>query len=169
MPKRTVGIAIVAIGVAIAIWALFFRGSEEDRIRAAIVKAAAAVKVVPGENPVMRAARVKGDMADVIAKDVAFSVPELPSSDQGVGKGRDPLVGAAISIASVFEEADVTVVFSQVTIDPGGSSASATTTVTLSGLRGGQRERDIRKVSFVLRKEGEWRISEITVYPKAVD
>ncbi|MGZ3416456.1 MAG: hypothetical protein ACXVEF_04115 [Polyangiales bacterium] len=162
MPKRSLGIAIVGIAVTIIIWALFFRGSEEDRIRAAIVKAAAAVKVIPGENPVMRAARVKGDLVDVMEKDVAFSVPEL----NDVGKGRDPLVGAAISISSVFEEADVNVVFSQVTIEPGGHSAAATTTVTLSAMRGGQRERDVRKVSFVLRKDAEWRISEVTVYPK---
>ena len=162
MPKRAIGIAIVGVLLAIGIWALFSRGSEDDRIRQAIVKAAGAVKVVSGENPVMRAARVKGDLVEVMEKDVSFSVPEL----NDVGKGRDALIAAALGLGSVFEEADVTVVFSQVAIDPGGAGAAATTTVTLSSIRGGQRERDVRRVSFVLRKDGDWRISEVTVYPK---
>lgn len=164
MPKRTLGIAIVVTAAIIAVWALFFRGSEDDKVRAAIVKAATAVRVLSGENPVMRAARVKGDLVDVVEKDVAYTVPDLPG--EGVGKGRDPLIGAAISISSVYEEAEVTVVFSKVTIEPGGNGASATTTVTLSAQRGGQRERDVRKVSFGLRKDGDWKISEVTVYPK---
>jgi hypothetical protein len=164
MPKRTVGIAIVVTAAIIAVWALFFRGSEEDKIRAAIVKAATAVKVISGENPVMRAARVKGELVEVLEKDVAYTVPDLPA--EGVGKGRDPLIGAAISMASIYEEAEVTVLFSKVTIEPGGNGASAITTVTLSAQRGGQRERDVRKVSFALRKDGDWKISEVTVYAK---
>jgi hypothetical protein len=164
MPKRTVGIAIVVTAALIAVWALFFRGSEEDRVRAAIMKAASVVKVVSGENPIVRAARVKGDLVEVVEKDVSYTVPDLPG--EGVGKGRDPLIAAAVSIASVYEEAEVTVAFGDVTIEPSGKGAAATTTVTLSAQRGGRRERDVRKVSFALRKDGEWKIAELTVYPK---
>jgi hypothetical protein len=145
--KRTIGIAIVIAAAAVALWAIFFRGSDEDRIRAVIVKAATAVRVVEGENPVLRAARVKGDLGETLDRDVAFTVPELNASGEGVGKGRDAAVAAALSA--------------------GGLWASAQTTVTLSAIRGGQRERDVRQVSFELRKlDGEFRIVAVTVQPR---
>jgi hypothetical protein len=165
--KRTIGIAIVIAAAAVALWAIFFRGSDEDRIRAVIVKAATAVRVVEGENPVLRAARVKGDLGETLDRDVAFTVPELNASGEGVGKGRDAAVAAALSAGGLWSSAEVSIAFSRVTVDPGGNTASAQTTVTLSAIRGGQRERDVRQVSFELRKlDGEFRIVAVTVQPR---
>src|SRR5687768_356806 len=76
--KRWAAIAVGSLAIALAIWALFFRGgSEEDAIRGVVKKTAEAVKVIEGENPVMRATRVRSELLETLAKDVSVSIPEL--------------------------------------------------------------------------------------------
>jgi hypothetical protein len=49
--KRWALILIGSVAISIATWALFFRGSDEDAVRATLKRAAEAVKVKEGENP----------------------------------------------------------------------------------------------------------------------
>jgi ketosteroid isomerase-like protein len=160
--KRWALIAIGSLALTLATWALFFRGSEEDAIRATLKRTADAVKVIDGENPVMRAARVRGELIEVLLADVAVNIPELTD----VTKGRDPLIGTAIGAAQLWSTADVSIAFGRVQID--GDSAFAEVTATLSATRhGGETERDVRKCSFrLLKRDGRFRISEVTVYPR---
>lgn len=162
--KRTLAIVVGSFAVGALLWFLFFRSSDEEAVRAAIAKLAAAVKVIPGENPVLRGARIKGEFDDVLAKDVAVSIPELTE----VTRGREPLVGVAVQAASVYEKAEVGVSMSHVQLDDAKTSATVDATATLSAVRAGTSERDVRKVAFALKKTNDgWRITEITVWPRS--
>lgn len=160
--KRWALIVIGSVALALATWALFFRGSDEDAVREQLKKAADAVRVLEGENPVMRAARVRSELLEVLLADVAVNIPELTD----VTKGRDPLIATAIGASQLWSTADVSLTFARVKVD--GDSAFADVTATLSAARhGGGTERDVRKCSFrLLKREGRFRISEVTVYPR---
>ena len=160
--KRWALILIGAMAVSVATWALFFRGSDEDAVRATLKRTADAVRVIDGENPVMRGARVRSELLDVLVDDVAVNIPELTD----VTKGRDPLIGVTIAAAQLWSRADVSVTFSRVQID--GDSAFAEVTATLSATRHeGTSEKDVRKCTFrLLKRDGRFRISEVTVYPR---
>ena len=159
--NRRALIVIGSLALALSLFALFFRGSDEDAVRETVKRAANAVKVVEGENPVLRATRVRSELVDVLVPDVAVSIPELTD----VTKGRDPLIGAAIGAGQLWSSAEISVSFGRVQVD--GDAASAQVEATLSAQRGGGTERDVRKCSFrLLRRDGKFRISEVTVYPR---
>ncbi len=151
------------VAAAIAIWALFFRGgSEEDAVREAVKRTAGAVKVISGENPVMRATRVRGELLETLAPDVSVSIPELTD----LSRGRDPLIGVAIAAAQAWERAEIGISFGKVRLDPGVAFVDATATLDATA-HGSSAQRDQRRCSFRLEKrDGRWRIFEITVYPK---
>ncbi|MBI2390777.1 MAG: nuclear transport factor 2 family protein [Deltaproteobacteria bacterium] len=159
--KRNLVIAAISIVLAVGIWALFFRGSDDDRVRKTVRRAADAVAVVPGENPVMRATRVRSELLEVLAPEVSASIPELGE----LGRGRDPLIGAGVAAAQAWQQADIGVTFSRVQIDD-GKSAFVDLTATLTATRhGAASERDQRRCSLRLEKrDGTWRITEITVH-----
>ena len=165
--KRWAVIAALLAGViSIALWALFFRGgSDDDAVRKAVQRTAAAVKVIPGENAVMRATRVRSELIATIAPDVSINIPELTE----LTRGRDALIGAAIAGAAAWERADITVSFGNVQLDPGTAFVSATATLnaTPHGGSSSVSDRDTRRCSFLLEKrDGNWRIYELTVFPK---
>lgn len=166
MERRWIAIAAGVVSVGVAVWLLFFRGgSDEDAIRAVIKRTFAAARVIPGENPVMRGARVRGEFVETIAQDVSINIPEL-SSDGGVTRGRDALVGAAVAGAQAWERAEISVSIGKVQLDPSGAFVDAT--AHLDATRpGGTPDRDTRRCSFRLEKrDGKWRIYELTVDPK---
>ncbi len=160
--SRRAWIVVGALALAITAWALLFRRSDEDAVRATLKRAAAAVKVIEGENPVMRATRARGELLEVLAPDVAVNIPELTE----VTKGRDPLIGVAIGASQLWSTAEISLSFGRITVD--GDSAFAELTATLSAARhGGATERDIRKCTFrLLKRDGSFRISEVTAYPR---
>lgn len=165
MTKRWVAIAAGAIAIGIAVWALFLRGgSDDDAVREAVRRTAAAVKVVPGENPVMRATRVRSELIETIAPDVSINIPELTE----VTRGRDPLIGVAIAAAQAWERADITISFGKVQLDPGTAFVSATATLNATPHGGSTAaDRDTRRCSFRLEKrDGTWRIYELTVFAR---
>lgn len=160
--KRNILIAIGVIVVAVTVWAVFFRGSDDDLIRKTIARAARAVEVVPGENPVLRATRVRSELLEVLAPDVSVSIPEITD----VSRGRDPLIGVAIAASQAWERAEIGVSLARVTIEKAGADVDLTATLN-ANRAGGPAERDVRKCRFHLEKrEGTWRITELTVYPR---
>lgn len=161
--KRNLAIAFVSIVLAIGIWALFFRGSDDDLVRKTVRRATDAVAVKPGDNPVLRATRVRSELLEVLAPEVSASIPELGD----LGHGRDPLIGAAVAAAQAWQQADIGVTFARVQIDD-GKSAFVDLSATLTATRpGGSSERDQRRCSLRLEKrDGAWRITEITVHPR---
>ena len=164
--RRNLIIALGALTLAITVWLVFFRSSDEDLVRRAVARAAKAVEVVPGENPVLRATRVRSELLEVLAPEVAATIPELTD----VGKGRDPLIGVAIAAAQLWEQAEVGTSSTRIALSEVGGVpvADVDLTATLNARRAGQPERDLRKVRFHLEKrEGAWRITEVTAYPRS--
>lgn len=161
--NRRIMIAALAIAVAVGIYAFFFYGSEADAVRRAVQRTAAAVKVIPDENPVMRATRVRGELNDTVAKDVSVTIPELGD----LARGRDALTGTVIAAAQAWSTADIAMTLAKVQLDPDNTAFVDATAVLSASRHGGSTDRDTRRCTFRLRKlEGKWRIEEITVYPK---
>src|SRR5690606_21189462 len=73
----------IALGVAIAIYALFFAESAEDRIRSQLDALEEALVVTGTENPVLRAARIKKAFEALMLPEVHFEIPELAEGDTG--------------------------------------------------------------------------------------
>jgi ketosteroid isomerase-like protein len=161
--KRWVAIAGGVVAIGLAVWLLFFRGgSDEDAVREAIRRTVAAARVVPGESPVVRGARVRGEFLDTIAADVSINIPELTD----VTRGRDALTAAAVAGAQAWERAEISISFGKVQIDQGTAFVDATANLDATR-HGGTPDRDTRRCSFRLEKrDGKWRIFELTVYPK---
>lgn len=160
-------VAIAAVFVlGAAIYWLFFRGGSEDAaVREAIERTVAAARVIPGENPVMRATRIRDEYVETISQDVSINIPEL-SVTEGATRGRDALIGAAVAGVQAWERAEITVSFGRIQIDPLGAFVEATANLNATR-HGGTPDRDARKCSFRLEKrDGKWRIQELTVYPK---
>jgi hypothetical protein len=166
--RRRIAIGLGVIALAGALWALFFRDADEVLVRRTIDRLARAVEVVPGENPLVRATRVRAELLEVLAPDVSVSIPELTD----LSRGRDPLIGVALSAAQLWERAEVGVALARITLEPTNPpGADVALTATLTASRpGGQPERDVRQCRFHLEKrEGTWRITEITVHPRDRD
>lgn len=156
-------IAAAVVVASVVLWALFLRGSDEDLVRKTVSRAAAAIQVDPTENPLLRATRVRSELLAVLAPEVSTTIPELSEPT----KGRDALIGLALATSQAWQSAEATVLLSRVTMlktEP--PSADVDATLTLAGQRGGGSQRDVRKVRLQLEKrDGAFRITEITVYP----
>ncbi len=156
----------IALGVAIAVYALFFSESDEDRIRDVLDRLTDAIAVTPeDQNMVLRAAHIKGEFADIFTKEVSFAIPEL---NQAAGGKRVELVGLAAKAPQLWSDARVDLSGLSIRVDEAGLSAVAVGDAQLDAIRrGGQIERDTRKVSISLDKiDGDWRIVSLTVSAK---
>lgn len=151
----------IALGIAIAIYALFFSDSDEDKIRALFERLEQAVAVHADDNIVIRGARVKKELSEIVVKEVTFDIPELSQSNAG----RDVLTGLAVQAPQLWKTADVDLDALELTIDDAGMGALAVGDAHLNATRhDGQLHQDTRKVSISLEKiDGEWRIVGLTV------
>lgn len=155
----------IVIGVAIAVYALFFSESDEDKIRTLLERLENAVAVTPDDtNLVLRAARVKNELTKVFTKEVSFDIPELSN----VSAGRDELVGLAAKAPQVWRAGTIHLDGLAISIDDAGMGGLAVGDARLNATRhDGQVQRDTRKVSISLEKiEGQWRIVSMTVSAK---
>lgn len=163
--KRGVLLGVLCAAAAIAIYALFFRGSDDERIRAQLTRLANAVRVDGTPvNPIVRNANLKSEFAEIFTKDVAIDVPELTS----LRSGRGPLADVATQAASFYATAQIDFASVRVDLAPDARSADVVAIATLTGARqGGETERDVRRVSLRFDKvDGEWRIASLTVSPR---
>ena len=159
---------VIAIGcalAALAIWFLVFRGGDEQRVRELLGRLASAAEVSPGENPVLRATRVRSVVVESVAPDVSFEIAGLSEP----GRGRDALVALAAQAPQLFQKAEVSLSGLRITVDDRTKpkSAHAEGDATVVGVRhGGAEERDRRHVSFrLVERDGAFRVTEVTVYP----
>lgn len=163
--KRWLPLGLVLLGVAVIAYALL-GPSDEDRIRELLDRLAAAVGVDEGErNPLVRHGRLRGEFAEIFAKEASASVPEV---GEGL-HGRDQLVAAATQVGSVYQSADVGLGDVKVSVDKAGQSAEASATATITGAMHGQPlRRDERSVRFRIEKiDGDWKIFSVTVQPRS--
>jgi hypothetical protein len=156
----------VAVGVFIALYALFFSTSDEDAIRAQLEALQTAVRVTPDDtNIVVRAARTKGAFAEIFIKEVSYEIPELAHA---TGGGRTELAMLAANAPQLWREARVDLGALAIDIDQAGMSAVAYGEAHLVATRqGGDLERDSRTVSLRFDKiDDDWRIVSLSASPK---
>lgn len=156
----------VVLGVAIAVYALFFSSSEEDLIRGKLDQLEEAIKVTPAEtNLVVRAARVNGAFKEIFDPQVSYDVPELTNATEG---GRSALAKLAASAPQLWREASVDLDPLAIEVDEAGMSAVASGDATLTATRqSGELDRDTRTVSIRFDKiDGEWLVVSLSVSAK---
>lgn len=158
--KALVGLAIGAPLVGIAAYALR-PTDDEAAIRALLDALCAAVRVDPAEtNPLARAARVHGQLAELLTDNVLVDIPDFPQ----VTSGRRPLADLATQAGFAFSDAQVTLSSLTLRMAPTHKSCEVDATATLSAKGGAGPQRDTRKVSLrVDRAEGRWRVASIGV------
>ena len=152
----------IAVGVCIAVYALFFTSSDEDEIRALLEQLEQSVKVTEGDtNQVLRGARLKREFSEIFIKDVGIEIPELTT----ISAGRMELVGLATRAPMLYRRATVNLDGLTIEIDSEGLSAAATGDAVLTASRqSGETERDTRDVLLRLDKiDDSWRIVSLTV------
>lgn len=158
MKKRAVAIGCALIA-AVAIWLTFFRASEEDRIHETLGRLVKAVMVKQGDNILSRTARIKGELAETVDENVRIEVPDLAISTTG----RQKVVEKAAQAGLVFTSADCELTNTKIAIDESATTAKVDAVALFTGVRGGSRRVDRRDVHFLLRKDGDWKVTTIDV------
>lgn len=155
----------IALGVAIAIYAVFFSETDEEKIRALFDRLEDTVQVRTDDtNLVVRAAHIKGEFKEIFSKEITFDIPELSN----MKTGRAELAGLAAKAPQMWRTATIDLDGLAIDLDEGGNGALATGDAVLDATRqDGRLERDTRKVSVSLEKiDGVWRIVGMTVSSK---
>ena len=155
----------IALGICIALYALFFSDSDEDVIRGRLELLEESIEVTPQDsNVVFRVARIKKQFEEIFVKQVSFEIPELTNLSQS----RQELVNLAANAPRMYTTASVDLMSLTIDIDSSKTSAVAYGEATLTATRhGAGLERDTRTVSFRFDKvEGEWRVVSVSVSAK---
>jgi hypothetical protein len=154
--------AIVAgclAAAAVAVWLTVFRPSEEDKVRKVLDRFAKAVAVKQDDNILARMGRLKSELKETVADDVYVVVPDL-----GIRvTSRAKLVDDAAKAGLVFQKADCDLTSMTIKVDDSATTAKVDALALVTGTRGGERKVDKRPVHFLLRKDGDWRITTIDV------
>ena len=167
MSRRALAVVAALLGVAVVLYALLARKSDEELIRDQLDLLATTVRVSgPDENPIFRGKRMKDRFETLFTPNVRVDIAELTP----IASGRAELVGVATRAGSVFRTADVEISADSVELIAGGTSAKVSGSATLVGDRGSGPERDERKVSFGLSKTQDgWRVDSVAVQPRPTD
>ena len=167
MSRRALAVVAALLGVAIVLYALLARKSDEELIRDQLDLLATTVRVSgPDENPIFRGKRMKDRFETLFTPNVRVDIAELTP----IASGRAELVGVATRAGSVFRTADVEISADSVELIAGGTSDKVSGSATLVGDRGSGPERDERKVSFGLSKTQDgWRVDSVAVQPRPTD
>lgn len=167
MSRRALAVVAALLGVAIVLYALLARKSDEELIRDQLDLLATTVRVSgPDENPIFRGKRMKDRFETLFTPNVRVDIAELTP----ISSGRAELVGVATRAGTIFRTAEVEISADSVELIAGGTSAKVSGSATLVGDRGSGPERDERKVSFGLSKTQDgWRIDSVAVQPRPAD
>lgn len=160
MAKRGVLVGIAcAVVAAVVLVVTLLRPSEEDRVKKTLDRFAKVVAVKSDDNVLARAGRLRSGLAEIVDNDVRVDVPDLAMRFTG----RDKLVEGAMKAALLYSSADCQLTSVSVVIDESATTAKADALAIVTGIRGGERKLDRRNVHFLLRKDGDWRITTIDV------
>src|SRR6185436_9180248 len=160
MTKRTGLVVAVAAALAILGYALFFRETDESRIRKRLAALAAAVRIDPAaRDPLARALRIERAFAAGVSPGVRVQVPELGD----VGGGRDGLLQLAVSSAGMFSSMQLGFERVRVQLAPGSRSAAVDASAVLSTTEhGGGSQRRTKRLDLRFENvEGEWRLAHV--------
>ena len=161
MNRRVVLLGGAAVLVAALLAWFLSRPSEEQRVRATLERFVKVVAVKDGDNIIARTGRIRSGMKEIVDDLVHVEVPDLSLRVTG----REALADGATKAGLVYSSADAELVGLEIKIDEPATTAKVDGTVLVAGVRGGERRIDKRRVHFLLRKDGDWRITTIDVAP----
>jgi hypothetical protein len=160
MNSRKLWVALgCAVVASVALWLTFFRASDDERIRKVLADLAKMVMVKENDTILSRTARLRTHMKEVVDDDVRVNVAEL-----GIDlRGRHKLEEDAAKAGLVFQSADCEFGSLSIRIDPAATVATVEAVALVTANRGGERKVDKRDIHFLLRKDGDWKITTIDV------
>jgi len=164
VPRRWLGIGAAVVGVAVLLYALLARKSDEELIRDQLERLGRVVRVSgDGENLIFRGARLKKEFETLFVSNVRVDISELTT----VKGGREELVGVATRAGTIYRTADVDIHPDSIELIADDTSAKVSGSATITGERGGSTNRDERKVTFGFSKTKEgWLIDSVVVTPR---
>lgn len=165
MTRRWMVVLACAVVASVALYLTFFRSSDEDRIRKVLGELAKVVAIKDGDTIISRTARVRGGLKEIVDDDVRVNVAELNIDV----RGRAKLEEDAIKVGLLYQSADCDLTSVSIKLDPQATVATVDAVALVTASRGGERRVDKRDVHFLLRKDGDWRISTIDVAPRRDD
>jgi hypothetical protein len=150
--KALIGTALVAL--AVAIYFVFFAGTDEEKIRKVVDRLAHALEVRP---PNARA------IDELVDDDVHLSAAELGSREGKRGLGE---LGAQVSL--LYTKVSVDAHDLTIKLDPSKTTAKVGGRATVRGTTAlGEDRRDERAFDLLMRKEGTaWKVTSVTVWPE---
>jgi hypothetical protein len=157
--------AACALVASAALYLAFFRSSDEERIRAVLVELARIVSVKEADTVLSRTARVRGGVKNLVDPDVRVNVAELGLDVRGLRSFEEDAIKAGL----MYQSADCDFTSVAIKIDEARTTATADAALLVTANRGGERKADRRDVHFLLRKDGDWKITTIDVAPKKPD
>lgn len=160
-PKKYGIVAGCVVVALITMWFTVFRPSEEDRIRKTLDRFTKAVAVKSDDNPLARMGRLKSETKDTTTDDVFVTLPDynVRISD------RASLVDNAAKIGLFYTTAECDLTGMTIKVDEAATTAKVDATAVVTGTVSGEKRVDKRGVHFLLRKDGDWKISSIDVAP----
>ncbi len=152
-----VGVSVVALASSVTF--LVTRPSEEQRVVATLRRLVTIVSVKDGDTLFSRAGRIRSGAKEIVDDGIRVDVPDLNVRVTG----REPFVDGATKAGLVYQSASAEIVSVDVLLDEAKTTAKADAVVVVTGLHGGDRRLDKRRVHFLLRKDGDWKVTTIDV------
>lgn len=158
MDRKTWMAALALFAVA-AVYVVFFRKTEEDRIKAQLVALAEAVHKEPGENEMLRAMRVEKAFVHLFTKDVELSIPEVSSGR----RARHELATLTVGAGHAASKIGLSYEGLHIEIEKPAARAwvSCTAVVSATLREGGGRLESREVVLRFVKEEDEWHISSV--------
>jgi hypothetical protein len=158
---RRVVIGLAFVAAALVTYLVFFRVSDEEKIRRNLDALADAVRIEPRErDPAARPLRIRRTFQRVLAPRVQIAIEGIVED----AHPPDELAGMAISAAETF--ADLTVRFErlEVHVDGGANSASAVAVAIVTGTdHDGDAHREVRPIRMRFAVvDDAWRMVALT-------
>jgi hypothetical protein len=161
--RRSLAIVGVVIGLALILYALFGRQSDEERIRARLQRLADVVSFSEPGNVVARGLTLKGAFRDAFTDSIRGEIPELGSARTS----RESLV--ELGLQSTRFARSLSLDFSEIAIEVDATRTSGDVTATAevrAVTREGEERWDDRSVRFLFAKTSDgWQIARFRVIP----
>jgi hypothetical protein len=161
--KNKLYLVLAPILAAVLVYALFFRASDEDRIRQKLAALEVAMKSGASQSEAAaRPLRIQKAFASIFTPRVRADIPGVEAGDTS----REELAALASSTAAQVNGLDVA--FNQVHLEidaralPPRADVDALATVTGTTPGEAMNRRSVYQVTLHLEKiEGEWRVSRV--------
>jgi hypothetical protein len=162
MTRKWIIAVACALVASVALYLTFFHTSEEERIRKVLDDLTKVVAIKEGDTILTRTARVRSGLQPIVDDDVRVNVGELNIDV----RGRAKLEEDAIKVGLLYQNGDCDLTNVRIKLDPQATVATVDAVARVTASRGGERQVDQRDVHFLLRKDGDWKISTIDVAPR---